>query len=29
MYDDPETRSLFFPVEVVTAENVDMYMPAE
>lgn len=28
-YDDPETRSLFFPVEVVTVENVDMYMPAE
>ena len=28
-YDDPETRSLFFPVEVVTAENVDMYMSAE
>jgi ribose transport system substrate-binding protein len=28
-YDDPETRSLFFPVEVVTAENVDMFMPAE
>ena len=28
-YDDPETRSIFFPVEVVTAENVDMYMAAE
>ncbi|MGD8683985.1 MAG: substrate-binding domain-containing protein [Chloroflexota bacterium] len=25
-YDDPETRSIFFPVEVVTAENVGMYM---
>jgi ribose transport system substrate-binding protein len=25
-YDDPDSRSIFFPVEVVTAENVDMYM---
>lgn len=25
-YDDLETRSIFFPVEVVTAENVGMYM---
>ncbi len=28
-YSDPETRSIYFPVEVVTADNVDMYMPAE
>ena len=28
-YSDPETRSIYFPVEVVTAESVDMYMPAE
>jgi ribose transport system substrate-binding protein len=28
-YDDPGTRSLFFPVEVVTAENVATYLPAE
>ena len=28
-YDDPDTKSIFFPVEVVTAENVDMYMAAE
>lgn len=28
-YDDPETRSIFFPVEVVTAENVDTFMSAE
>ena len=26
-YSDPETRSIYFPVEVVTADNVDMYMP--
>ena len=28
-YSDPETRSIYFPVEVVTADNVGMYMPAE
>jgi ribose transport system substrate-binding protein len=28
-YDDPDTRSIFFPVEVVTAENVGELMPAE
>jgi ribose transport system substrate-binding protein len=28
-YDDPETRSIYFPVEVVTAENVAQYMPAQ
>jgi ribose transport system substrate-binding protein len=25
-YSDPETRSIYFPVEVVTAENVDQYL---
>lgn len=28
-YSDPETRSIYFPVEVVTADNVDVYMAAE
>lgn len=28
-YSDPETRSIYFPVDVVTADNVDTYMPAE
>jgi len=28
-YSDPATKSIYFPVEVVTADNVDMYMPAE
>jgi ribose transport system substrate-binding protein len=28
-YSDPETRSIYFPVEVVTADPVDMYMAAE
>jgi ribose transport system substrate-binding protein len=26
-YSDPDTRSIFFPVEVVTAANVDAFMP--
>lgn len=25
-FDDPDSRSVFFPVEVVTAENVDQFM---
>jgi len=26
VYDDPATRSIYFPVEVVTAANVSQYM---